>query len=137
MISIPLPYLEPYKFYLALNKSAKEVSDFLFEQEIPLMEIVEYITDKTPNVNGKTTLFKKNNLILVKMDYFNNSIRYISILVHELKHVSDKVIGDCKREESEAYLLEYIFEEIMKKLKPDIDYTDEPRDMEWLEKMIK
>lgn len=136
MLEIPLPYFDQYKLFLSLNKSPKQISDFLLEQNIPIMEVIDYITDKTPNVNGKTTLFKDSGVILVRMDSFNSSIRSVSILVHELKHVADKIIGDSKREEAEAYLLEYLFEEVMKILQPQIDYTDEVRDMNWYEKMV-
>lgn len=135
MIEVELHNFPGNNLFFALNKKSKEITEFLLEKDIPIMQVVKYIVDKTPNVNGKTTLFS-DGTILVRMDYFNNSIRYISILNHELLHASKRLVED-KGEEAEAYMLGYIFEEIMKKLKPVIDYTEQPVDFEWLEKMTK
>lgn len=137
MINVEIPGYPKIKLVFLLNKNKKEITEFLFGQNIPLMEVVEYVTDKTPNVNGKTTLFKDVELILVRMDYFNHSIRYISILAHEIVHVAYKIIGDCKKEEAIAYMFDYIFEEILKILRPEIDYTNQSRDLDWFKKMTK
>lgn len=137
MIEVKLPNFLDYEVLFSLNKTKKEIAYFLLSQNIPMLDVVDYINTKVENENGRTTLFIKNNLILVRLDYFNNSIRYISILAHEIIHVVKRIINDCEKEEAEAYLFDYIFEEIMKILKPSIDYTDEYRDLEWLNKMIQ
>lgn len=136
MIEISVPGYPEFSIFFSFNKSSKEVADFLLDKDIPMMEVVNYITDKAPHENGRTTLFHDSGLIFVKMDYLNSSIRYIAILVHELGHISKRVAGN-RGEEAEMYLLGYLFEEIMKKLKPDIDYTDEYRDVEFFKKMSK
>lgn len=135
MIEIKLHNFPEFELFFSLNASKKEVADFLLSRDIKLLDVVEYVNNKVPNENGRTTFFKKIGLIFIKLDYFNNNIRYISILTHEILHAVKRIINNPEKEEAEAYLLDYIFEEIMMVLKPNIDYTPEYRDLDWLDKM--
>lgn len=75
------------------------------------------------------------------MNYFDNNIRRIVILGHEIQHATKKILYMYEaskereledKEEAECYLTEYIKEEIMYILRPEIDYEKPERDMLWL-----
>lgn len=136
MIEIALPNFPEKKLVFALNTTYKDNAYFLLSQNIPILEVVEYMTDKTIGVNGKTTLFT-NGLVFIRMYYFDNSIRRISILMHEIIHAAKRIVGDDAGEESEAYMAEYIFEQMMIRLKPKIDYQEEERNWRWFNAVTK
>ncbi len=127
------------KLFISVNDSMIKVKyfleDFYFRgKEIENEEIEKYVNDKTPNVNARTTLFKGTGLIFIKLNNYSNKIRSIAILVHELTHASKRLVDE---EEAEAYLTEYLFEESMKILKPNINYKHEGRNWKWLEQMTR
>lgn len=131
------------KLYISLEQSYDIIKEILIEKEITTAEVNDYINygDKGRHINARTTLFIENDIVLIKMNYFDNSIRSISILIHEIIHAVKKILYMYEaskerdldnKEEAECYLTEYIFEELMYVFKPTIDYTKTYRNMNWL-----
>ena len=74
------------------------------------------------------------------MNYFDNRITRIAILEHEINHCSRRICDLYElnqdatlknKEEAECYISEYIFEDIMSMMQPEIDYQKSPRNMNW------
>ncbi len=135
-----------YKFntpvYISISQSYDTIYDFLLTKNLTEKEISEYIRNikKGKEVNGVTSLFIDYNLILIKLNYFDNAIRNISILMHEIIHASKRILYLYEsrnerelenKEEAECYLAEYIFEEIMILIKPQIEYIQQQRNLNW------
>jgi hypothetical protein len=142
LFKISLPDFTSSLFF-SFEQSYDFLKKFLIEQGLDPFEAKEYVNEgiKDKHVQGRTTLFINNHIVLIKMNYFDYSIRYISILVHEIIHAAKKILFVyesiyedqlAEREEAECYLSDYIFEEIMTILKPTIDYNRTYRNMEWL-----
>lgn len=129
------------RLWVSFEESYAEVERFLAGQGISEREVRDYVIyGKKKNINARTTYFPNNCLILIKMNYFDNSIRSVSILMHEIIHASLRIAEWYEgyrereldnREEAVCYIAEYIFEDIMIKIQPTMVYAKEKRDMEW------
>lgn len=131
------------QLYISLEQSYDDVKEFLIHLGIPYLEVSKYIDYglKGSHIKARTTLFKDNNIVLIKMHYFDNNIRSIVILIHEIVHAAKRILDMYElsqnrelenREEAECYLTEYIFEEMICYSKPYINYNKEYRNKEWL-----
>lgn len=131
------------KLYISLEQSYDDIKEILIKNKITTTEADDYVNygNKSKHINARTTLFIENDIVLIKMNYFDYNIRSISILLHEIIHASKKILYMYEsskereleeKEESECYLTEYIFEEFMCFLKPLINYNKQYRDMSWL-----
>lgn len=142
--------LYPYKFddvnlFVSLGQSYDELNRSLIHSGISPIDANEAINNgRKLNVLGRTTSIPSDKIIVVKLNYFDNNIRSIAILSHELNHASRRILDIYEtesnrnlsnREEAECYLSEYLFESAMIELKPDIDYTEQKRNFNWLEEI--
>lgn len=129
------------KLWFSFEESYSQVLPFLIGLGVPERIVRKYYeAGEKRHVNARTTYFSENDIVLVKMNYYDNSIRSVSILMHETIHAALRIIEAYEiknkaqlenKEEALCYTAEYIFEEIMKRLNPEIDYTERKRDMAW------
>lgn len=130
------------KLFISFEQTYDSIFNFLLKEGVNKYDLDKYIIegDKDKHIQGRTTLFVEDDVVLIKMDYFDNSIRSISILQHEIIHAAKKILYSYEnynqryvkdREEAECYLSEYIFEQIMSHMKTIINYTEQYRNMDW------
>jgi len=142
--------LYPYKFdeiklFVSLGQSYDELNRSIIQGGVSPVDAKEAVTmGKRVNVLGRTTSMPVDKIIVVKLNYFDNNIRSIAILSHELNHAARRILDIYEaesnrnlsnREEAECYLSEHLFESAMIELKPDIDYTEQKRNFDWLEEI--
>jgi hypothetical protein len=127
---------------LSIEQSYKELVPYLSENGLCDTQIRGYVETASQGfkANARTTAFIQEGVIVIKMNYFDNSISRIAILVHEIIHCSKRICDIYEmqqnaslgnREEAECYLSEYIFEDVMSLLRPSIDYEKDSRNMGW------
>jgi virulence-associated protein VapD len=129
------------KLWFSFEEPYSDVERFLLRLGVNTKQAHEYVAYGDKNrVSARTTYFPDNDLILVKMNYFDNNIRSISILMHEIVHAATRIAEQyeirkdrelAEKEEAIAYIAEYIFEELMILLRPTIDYRSKRRDLDW------
>lgn len=135
ILKIPIYGYYYIRFFISIEDTYSELFNFLESEGLPDFEIIDYVEKgKKRYINGRTKFFSNYNLLLVKLNNFSDNIRSIAILSHELNHASRRIIETEKvrdKEESECYMQEYLFEEIMCILKPRLDYNKKPRNLDW------
>lgn len=130
------------RLFISLEQSYDELKKFLINEGINESEVKSYIEYgfKDKHIQGRTTLLIEENIIIIKMNYFDNNINRISILNHEIIHAAKKIVYMYEyykekeleeREEAICYISEFIFEEIMLLLQPKIEYQRVPRNFQW------
>ena len=140
LIRLPIHGFKDVKLYFSFMQTYNFLHGFLIEQGVSETEATNYVNYTKPKTKGRTTLFANNDLILVKLNYWDSSIRTVSVLVHEIIHAAKRVLDIqfsktehilLQPEEAECYMADYIFEEFFKILKPEINYIEEPRNLDW------
>lgn len=145
LYKIDVPF-KGIRLFISFEQTFDQIKNLLLSQGVPMNEVRDYVDygKKGLHIQGRTTVFIDQQLVLIKINYFDHNIRSIVILVHEILHAAKKILYLYEssqekelldKEEAECYLMEYIFEELMKTLKPTIRYEDEYRNMEWLNKI--
>lgn len=123
LLNIKLPGFKDLQLYVSIEDSYSEIARFLERKNIPDVEIGKYIVSGLNNhLNGCTTIFKDQKLILIKINSFKNNPMSIYDLEKETLHAS-RIIVELydlnNKKEYENYLSGYILRDVLNIVKPD------------------
>lgn len=150
-----IPYHKPWVCF-SLQQSFEEIWEEVSVLGLTEKEFFEYKTfrQKGLHIDARTKLFmpgeeiKHDPIVLVKMNFYDESLHMNAVLLHECGHAAKRLLDAYEsehedrlenREEAECYTLEFIFEQIMMRLRPKIDYTkigyQEQKDLDWFKQI--
>jgi len=136
------------RIFLSIRQPYDELIPELVKRGISKEWLNDYVRSVSCcyGANGHTTLFPDIDTIVIKLNFTIRTVSDEAILVHELNHVAKRICDNYEseqgnelnnREEAEAYLQEYLFEDAMTLIQPCIEYVKRPRNMKWFHEITQ